>query len=181
MAFKVPFRNTAATLGVRPWEKRALEQVDRNFAELEKTLVDRLYPQHCIVTRSGQGVTTGTATAIAFNVESSDPFGLHSTVTDNTRVYAPFDALFIVDVEVEYTSPANTTSRYLAGWRINGSPTQYWSDASLNKIATGYAARGGNGVMSEGSYIEALAYQDNGTTENVNARMAVTFFRRGDL
>lgn len=126
-------------------------------------------PPMCIVRNSGtQSIPNITFTALSFDVEEYDVFGMHSPSVNPSRITVPVSGYYQLDGLAVFAS--SVTGRRLAHYSVNGAtiPT---GDAAVPAVASG----GGNtGVtlpsrtqfMVAGDYAEIFAFHDSGGALN---------------
>ncbi len=116
-----------------------------------------------------QAIPTGTGawTAIACDGEAYDSHGMHSNVTNNTRLTAVVAGRYQIGCAVEWAFSA-TGYRWLA-IRANGatilSPAQHAGAAQSMVTCVDYA-------LSPGQYVEAVVMQNSGKDLNLQAAVS---------
>lgn len=116
----------------------------------------------CRVTRTtNQSIPDATETLVTFNAETYDTDGMHSTVTNNSRITIVTAGVYEVGFNGRFPS-GNDYSVLQALLRVNG--TTYI--AQEQNPGTGIAVPQRIGVKTTtqfvvGDYIEVLVYQDN--------------------
>jgi hypothetical protein len=127
---------------------------------------------------ANQSINASAWTAISWDTEDRDGDGLHSLVTNPTRLTIPADwptGLWAVTVSVVWA--ATTGSRRLAGLSLNGAaapdstaqggegtaPAQAWPI----RPAAFYAE------LAAGQYCEAMVFQDTAGALNMTAKLVI--------
>lgn len=128
---------------------------------------------------TAQSIPDSTATAITLDSESHDTDGIHDTATNNTRMTVPAGkaGLWRFVGQVGYET-GNTGGRS-AVLRLNGTTVI----ADVNAKATTDAGNNGRDrvpvadelVLSEGDYVELLAFHTQGTSLNSQTGESKTF------
>lgn len=126
--------------------------------------------------QSDQNLANNTVVPIAFGTSSEkykSQAGLHSTVTNNTRINILTTGLYIVTGSVRFAG-GNTTNRYEVTIRANGSSND--ASSSIPATATSaYVNIATQVVFTAGDYIELCAFQATGGTITAQAETD-TFF-----
>ena len=131
-------------------------------ADLNASFSSVLNVNAAIVTHSGaQTLSTSTVSVLAFDTETQDAGGFHSNVTNNSRLTIPVTGWYLAGANIEYA--ANATGYRETQIRANGSAV-LWADTRLS-LGAGAATRtsvSGPVILSAGSYIECIAWQNSG-------------------
>lgn len=133
----------------------------------------------CLLVKTGnQTISTGTHTALTFDVETRDVGGFHSTVSNTSRVIVPA-GVSRVSVRANAVFAANATGarslRILkTGASLPGVPFIRMGNTGAALAAVINVASGVLDV-SPGEYFEASVYQDSGGDLNVLADDATWF------
>lgn len=123
-----------------------------------------LAPAICKVRQTvAQSLTTsGTPAAITFDAEDVDSTGMHSTVTNISRITAVYPGWYWVGGGISYA--INATGVRTTAWRINGAATP-----DGNTLRPGFAtfsaqmpARASLYFLNVGDYLELFATQTSG-------------------
>lgn len=118
-----------------------------------------------------------TWTAVAFATNDIDDDGMHSTVTNTTRLTATRAGRYELAGGVGHTT-ASTAGRRGARWVVNGSATALPAGAvlepAINPATSGLAqaARTVVVALAVGDYVELQAFQDSGGSQSTNAANA---------
>jgi hypothetical protein len=110
----------------------------------------------------------GSGTAVNLDTEDIDNDGMHSTVTNTSRVTAQTAGRYQFGGGVVYA--ANATNRRICWWALNGTAVT-GSEATTAGSAvaggsTGPAARTKSVFLNVGDYVELVAFQDSGGVLN---------------
>lgn len=136
-------------------------------AEVKDSVNFLANPPACRVYHSiGQTVNNASATALAFNSERYDTFGMHDTVTNNSRITFVTGGLYAVGGNVEV--PAGTGDRsleillnggtYVAMMRLAAAAGIPW----VGQVLATYK-------FAAGDYIQLRLYQASGAAVTVPA------------
>jgi hypothetical protein len=126
-------------------------------------------PAARVTHNANQSIPSDTATVLAFNAESFDTADLHDNTTNNSRLTAPVDGLYIATAGVRFV--ANNT-----GWRMvllgrNGTFNTLGSDlrnaASDATATTRLSVSSGPVQLQAGDYMEVRVQQSSGGALNV--------------
>lgn len=115
----------------------------------------------CRVYKSGvQEILTGTVTAVTFDSERWDIGGIHSTVTNTTRLTAPKSGIYNVNGYAAW--PAEITSPWFLAIKQNGTTIfgAQWQAASFQ--SEGHVST--EVFLNAGEYVELCVYQGQGKT-----------------
>lgn len=119
---------------------------------------------------STQATVSGTQVALLFDTEDFDNSGMHSTVTNTSRLTAVYPGWYSADGGPNFA--ANNVGRRGAEFRVNGasvngSPTYVAANAtsSISKIVS----RPTSAYLNVGDYLELYAVQDSGSGINTYA------------
>ena len=114
---------------------------------------------------ANQSIANATNTALAFNSETTDAYGMHDNVTNNTRVYANQDGVYLISGSASFAS--NPTGIRGVSIRINGNT--YIASELQNASPSSGAYMGATAMyyMYAGTYVELIAYQNSGGALNV--------------
>lgn len=115
-----------------------------------------------------QNASNGTDTYIALTSEDFDTDGFHSNSTNNSRFTIPTGKAGYYLVMGQILWQANSTGQRNVGITKNRTTT-LCNTANLASSGSGGARFDCNGIsyLAEGDYIELVAYQDSGTTLEV--------------
>lgn len=116
-----------------------------------------------------QTITTGVFTVLAFDTEVYDTDGMHSTVTNTSRITIVTPGLYSFGGSIEYAS--NATGNYRSLWiQRNGveTETRFVTQPAQDTSAT-YLSASQRSFFDAGEYLEMFAQQDSGGNLNVNA------------
>lgn len=120
-----------------------------------------------------QSIANITETALAFDTETFDTLGTHDNATNNTRLTAPTDGLYLITFYCVFDP--NTTGIRRLTMRLGGSTTLH---REIKGSAGGSGATRSNFTVCEyltaGQYVEAVVYQSSGGNLNASARLAMT-------
>ncbi len=119
-------------------------------------------PPLCVVTHSTtQTLTTSTNTPIVFDTEATDTDGMHSTVSNTSRLTAVTAGYYILTGHIPFASNA-TGSRH-AWISINGAATRIaWTGVpAISGLVTSVGASG-SVFLNVGDYAELMGYQSSG-------------------
>lgn len=132
----------------------------------------RRYPGCVVIRSTTQSLTTATPTKINFDAETIDAWGMHDTVTNNTRITVPRAGRYWVSGRVAFA--ANATGQRRAYIGLNGSAIRYTRGQSTD-ASTDYMQEIGELLdLAAGDYVELLGYQSSGG--NLNVSVAGTYF-----
>lgn len=118
---------------------------------------------------ANQSIADATETALTFNTERYDTDAFHSTVSNTSRLTAPFAGLYLVGGNVRFT--ANATGRRALSIRLGGATNlanvqldaaSADLDACDMAITTAY-------VLAATNYVELTVYQNSTGTLDVVA------------
>lgn len=127
--------------------------------------------QACRVTRAGvQSIPNSVQTAVAFDEERSDTDGMHSTVTNNSRITINTAGFYIVGFNGTMASTSLYT-RVFAALRINGT-TEIARGPNVDTTAAAQEPHFAVTTMREfsvGDYIEVLVFQTSTAARDLNA------------
>ncbi len=104
-----------------------------------------------------QTIPSGVLTAVSFNAETwLTESSMHSTVTNNSRVYAVVTGVYLIEGAFLYASAATSQAAYL---RLNG--------VTLLTNGTSVEPRT-SWRMTAGEYIELIAFHNSGGSRNID-------------
>jgi len=108
----------------------------------------------CALRKSANQNLTTTATALSWDVEVSDPSGIHSNVTNNTRLTAPVAGLYEIASSI-YNN--NTSGLGTLQARVNGTTDAPGSLERRTADAAGLSLRNVFSLaMAPGDYVEIM-------------------------
>jgi len=117
----------------------------------------------CIVNSASQSIANNTATYLNYDQEVHDPYGWHSTTTNNQRITPNIAGYYLATVECRNWDIVNGRSLYLLDRNIVN-----WSRFDV----TSTACEGGtvSGVMylnGTTDYVESRFYQNSGSSKTI--------------
>ena len=117
-----------------------------------------------------QVIATDTPTKLNWNTEQFDFGGLHDISLNNSRLTAPYDGLYFVELHLVFTSPFSTYDfeAYLLKNNTPGIPYYSTSDKAKGSLVIGEEMIV-NGLYNlvAGDYIEAVVLQMSGNNQVV--------------
>lgn len=125
-----------------------------------------LTPPLCQINNSTAiSVPTAAFTVMPMDTEDVDNSGMHSTVTNTSRMTAVYPGWYRASGFVSFTG--NSTGRRGGRWNVNGTATN--PGAAYNATVATSASpevplRTVDIFLNVGDYLEAAAYQDSGST-----------------
>jgi len=130
---------------------------------IDHTISHRLAPV-CRVTNSGaQTITTATLTPITFDTEIFDPYGMHSTTSNTSRITVATPGYYMIEGLLSFN--VSSGGRRVAYLKVNNAT---FIDANEpDVVADGTAAPALKVCtiyyMSSGNYVELIAYHTKGS------------------
>lgn len=154
-----------------------------NFLALPPSVADirrwiRMSQPHCVVRRSAlQTLTTAVSTAILWDVDETDDWGMHDTGSNQSRIVIPVRGRYIVTcgIQWEFSSAGNRTLHFLdtgTGNRIFAGTGRPALTGAVN-IQTQTLATVDS--FNAGTYIEAFAEQDTGGDLDIQQSNRLTY------
>lgn len=142
-----------------------MKSLEKRVAELERiirgpSLTRHTTPIACrIYDDAAQTLTTGVVTAINFAHEYNDEFGMHDTVTNNSRVYFPAAGWYLLDTQIAFA--VNAVGNRLVGFRLDGSTYVGAEDhkGDATRVVNVSVAR--ICYITSGQYLEVVGRQDS--------------------
>lgn len=143
-------------------------QVEKDPPRLLPTNVDRVYnhPRVRVYHSTTQAVSSGTVTTLTFNSERFDPWAMHDTTTNASRLTAPKAGVYLIGASFAFASGG--AGDVAAQINVNGTAVAYVytrsssaNTPSLNPHTTW--------ALNAGDYAEVQAFQSSGATVNVLA------------
>lgn len=122
-----------------------------------------LAPPVCFVLHTtGQSIATGSSfTSITFDSEVVDNSGMHSTVSNTSRLTAVYPGYYDTGGGVAFAGAA--TGRRMNNWRVNGSDMAGSAAGQpATTLTVANAARSIQVYLNVGDYLEEGAQQDSG-------------------
>ena len=129
-----------------------------------------ILPAARVTRSSGQPIDDKTTTAVSFDTETYDQGGsLHDNVTNNTRLTAPVDGVYVVNAQVFWAASVDA----------DGNRQLFLKRDGTTRIATTTHEGSINGVvttatafvrLTAGQYVEAVVTQNSGSTHTVLRR-----------
>lgn len=122
---------------------------------------------HVILTQGTiQAIATGTFTGLLFDVEVRDNDGVHSTVTNTSRITCVTAGWYEFGGNVGWAANASALSRR-SRWAINGTAVNGTEVTSIPITgAASYPAKTDSAFLTAGDYLELHAFQDTGANLN---------------
>lgn len=96
----------------------ATDTADTALAEAQQLAADHVIHGARVYHNTAQTIATGVTTALAFNAERYDTGGVHSTVTDTSRLTAPAAGVYVITGHVTWA--ANATGNRTLYLMVNG-------------------------------------------------------------
>lgn len=124
-------------------------------------------PIACEVRASGsQSIPNTTPTAITFDTEVSDPYGMHSPTTNPSRVTVPAPGVYLITGRVAYAQ--NATGFRAVDLVVNGGTYIAGNYLPVTTSGTAIAMLGVNAIhaLNQGDYVELVALQGSGGALN---------------
>lgn len=111
---------------------------------------------------STQSLASGSAVTLSFDTNYKDVGGIHSTATNPSRFTAPVDGLYQATGQCAFTGNSNGTTRALL-LKVNGSYQSFAPDSAVTVSGSANIALQITTLLtlSQGDYVEFLAYQDS--------------------
>lgn len=136
--------------------------------ENEEFLID---PPACSVFHStvSAAMNTNTLTVLAANSENYDNDGMHSTITNNSRITIQTAGRYTVGAVVNWTAEAVTGNAHLLNFLVNGTTGYNISQiVSVNHASFSTAMSGERTlVLNAGDYVECRVRHQNNATKTV--------------
>lgn len=124
-----------------------------------------------------QSITTATGTAVSFDAEDYDPYGLHDTVTNPSRFTIPAGQptrYYLVIGAVRWT-PQTSASNYTVMTTINKNGTDITAPPGLypSSATADFSTVVQDVVqLAAGDYVEIHCYQSSGATQKIRGSLA---------
>lgn len=124
-----------------------------------------LTPPLCQVRNSvAQSYTSGSFAVQLFDTEDVDSSGMHSTVTNTSRMTAVYPGWYRASGSISFTG--NATGRRGGRWLVNGVPVNagaaYNATVSTAASAAEVPFRTLDAFLNVGDYLEIAGFQDSG-------------------
>lgn len=133
-------------------------------------------PPMCIVYHNAnQAIANNTLTALALNSERVDPWAMHSTAVNNSRVTVPASGDGVYNISGHVGWAAGTAGRRLIGIYLNGTAIAQQEVPSASAAFSMSVARNGFPLVA-GDYVEIQVLQVSGGSLNVDLGSGVTEF-----
>lgn len=137
-------------------------QVEKDPPRLLPSNVDRVYnvPRARVYNSGTQSVSNNTITTLSFDSESYDPWAMHDTSTNTSRLTVTEPGVYLIGGHLEWASDAtNIRGIYI---RLNGSTVLGYvianavnGFATVLNVVTEYQ-------LTTGDYVELRGYQNSG-------------------
>lgn len=125
---------------------------------------------------SDQALANNTDTAISWDAESLDTDSYWAGANP-TRLTVPEDGVYYMIATAQLDFP-NSGGNFRIGWRVNGSTTirstVTYSSTGIRPLVVAPAIES----LSSGDYVEVIAYQFSGNTENIQGASTQAIIRR---
>lgn len=150
------------------WTDGSSQASAARLGVLEEGVLDvSLAPCVRVFHNTTQSITSGVATALAFNSERFDQAGgssstQHDTVTNNSRLTAVYAGVYSIGANVQWASSPTTAAIQL---RVNGTTLIAQSQAQVDYR---YMNVGCIYSMSASDYVEVVVTQTSGGALNVS-------------
>jgi hypothetical protein len=120
-------------------------------------------PPRCTLRSSvTQVIAASTITALLFDTEDDDNAGLHSTVSNTSRITFPIAGIWLYGAMLSLPSGISTGSRFIGQIRLNGATVMANEEQSQPQAGTFIGLNPVRGRLhAAGDYIEAIVYQDS--------------------
>lgn len=144
-------------------------QVEKDPPRLLPTNVERVYnvPRARVTHSSTQSISTATVTTLSFNTEHYDPWAMHDTSTNTSRLTVVKPGVYLVGGSVEFQASA-TGQRglyiYLNGVTYIAYDIHDASAANETAVTVSTVDQ-----FVTGDYVELRVYQSSGGMLNVNS------------
>lgn len=148
------------------WMQQLAQKTDDTFA------AGGVGPTCRATQTSAQTLTTGVYAAVTFNAEDWDLAGMHSTVTNTSRVTATQAGKYRVMTQVSFAANSTGDRKIY----VNKNSTQV--AVGTNKPVSGFAATViafSTVYLAVGDYVEVFAQQSSGGNLNTSATTGETF------
>lgn len=113
-------------------------------------------------------IANNTITAVTYDTEAFDTDGFHSTLSDTSRLTAPYTGYYLVGTNLLWTAAAG--GRRYVRLRLNGSTIVAGIEIGSAADATGVPTQAVSHVlaMNANDYIETVVLQGSGGDLNIN-------------
>lgn len=112
-----------------------------------------------------QSIPNSTVTFLSFDTERFDTQDLHDNSTNNSRLTAPIDGIYLITAHVEFAS--NSTGRRQLALRASGSTFIALTEPDTNQNASTHLSLGTVYELSADGYVEVRVFQNSGGSLNV--------------
>lgn len=128
------------------------------------------YPHCSIKETTAQAVTTSTWTALTSNEENYDVGGMHSTVSNTSRITVPSGegGVYDITVAVTHAQPGGAANERFVGVGLNGATPAYslTSDTALTSSATSQSGATSM-VLAAGDFVECKVFHTRGSNLDI--------------
>jgi uncharacterized protein YjbI with pentapeptide repeats len=112
-----------------------------------------------------QSIPNGSFTAIQLTSETWDHLAMHSTVSNNTRLTAPIDGIYLMTANAFWAS--NSTGERVIGFRLNGTNFVGFTADSADDVPETPLAISPVYLLNAGDFVEAMVQQTSGGALNL--------------
>lgn len=146
-----------------------------SFQELNRTLNDGGWRVGCRVYHdANQSINNATPTTLAFNSERYDPYGMHDTASNNSRITVPIKGIYLIGTTVSFASMTGIVQCQIQhGGATLIAINKLYISASVPhcNVNTVYE-------MGAGEYVEVIVVQSSGGALNctTNANWSPEFW-----
>lgn len=127
----------------------------------------------CVCTNTaGQSITNNTLTALTFDTESTDIDGMHSTVTNTSRLTAVTAGWYYLSASVAFAF--NATGQRGFFFRLNGTTYAGFTQVQATSAAETAMATSAAVFLNASDYAEVIVNQNSGIAVSTSVATALT-------